>query len=168
LFAHHKLSLSMAEGAEEVMRAAGAVAVVSTAAPVEAAAFMAVAALAAVAVASGAKADITAGQDRCMGDREEGCLEGFLEDDREAWAADRRLLARSTAPLMGAPIPRLDGIRWADLRRDIRHQEDPAAWPVHPERAAEWKAMERPQCMPQWLTVSGTRLEAPTQHSRRD
>src|ERR1700691_1740933 len=102
-------------------------------------------------------AGIAVVRDRGMRACPAGCPEAALG----AWGANRDRAVRSVAPLTGAPILRRDGIRSGDLRENgLRaedlHQEDRAArGPVAPAKAAA-----QTQCTPQWLTVSGIRLEA--------
>jgi len=115
------------------------------AAAVEAAITAAVGGAVFIAVAVGARAGLTvaiaAARDRVT----PACPEGALG----AWAANRRgANRRDEARLMGAPILRRDGIRWADPQRDEAAKqevpkgelgkEDRAEWPGHPERAAGW------------------------------
>jgi hypothetical protein len=124
----------MVEAAGVDMRAAGVAAF--TAAGVEAV-FIAVA----VGARAGLMAAIAAARDRVT----PACPEGALG----AWAANRgRANRRDEARLMGVPIVRRDGTRWADRQRDEAAKaevpkgelgkEDRAEWPGHPERAAGW------------------------------
>ena len=114
-------------------------------AAVEAAITAAVGGAVFIAVAVGARAGLTvaiaAARDRVT----PACPEGALG----AWAANRRgANRRDEDRLMGVPIVRRDGIRWADPQRDEAAKaevpkgelgkEDRAEWPGHPERAAGW------------------------------
>jgi hypothetical protein len=120
--------MAEAEGAD--MRAAAVEAAITAA--VGGAVFIAVA----VGARAGLMAAIAAARDRVT----QACPEGALG----AWAANRRDEAR----LMGVPIVRRDGTRWADRQRDEAAKaevpkgelgkEDRAEWPGHPERAAGW------------------------------
>jgi len=116
-----------------------------TRAAVEAAITAAVGGAVFIAVAVGARAGlmaaIAAARDRVT----PACPEGALG----AWAANRRgANRRDEARLMGAPILRRDGIRWAGPQRDEAAKqgvpkagvgkEDRAEWPGRPDRAAGW------------------------------
>lgn len=91
-------------------------------------------------VVVGARVGLMAAIAAARGQVTQACPEGALG----AWGANRRGEAR----LMGAPIVRRDGTRWAGRQRDEAAKqevpkdevgkEDRVEWPGHPERAAGW------------------------------